>query len=438
MGKSVLILLLGGLCLGMVPAWCQEEEVGVTTIFIPPSEAQIIGSGPGGVAVGGAEAVVGTQLKIGDVIEAIDYTVVKLNEQATNVVYMEAGSRLKIIDTFDGTPTGEISNVFLSPDNSASGKISTLIEQLKAGSDFIVQTPTAVIGVRGTKLDVEYDVSTTTTTVAVFEVTAPHSVDITERDSIVTARGIRPLKALFSHLLKGEWLIPSARAATTVEVAEGDKVEVTVVGGEPQTPEVVGSADPAEWAAVEGTITECAQKARAGLFKPVIEVAREPTLPVPTGLEPLEGLTFAIGDDGTENEGLYATYSDAPITATVEKKKGLYASETTFGYYTIDAKGEKTLYQLFKEADDVGAGKSFNVPQGQAFGFYLTAPGRWWARLFGGPKYNTYYSQPIENPDGGYDHAIQDIIEEGATIGFEDQYLGGDEDFKDFVVKIKF
>jgi prepilin-type N-terminal cleavage/methylation domain-containing protein len=108
-----------------------------------------------------------------------------------------------------------------------------------------------------------------------------------------------------------------------------------------------------------------------------------------------------------------------------------YAPHLKFGYYIKDpGTGTKTLYQLYDGSDGSGTIASFSVNQDDIVGFYLTTPE--------GPGY-TYYSETADNPDG-QDHSqvYENEYVEKKTIGWEDLYGGGDQDYQDFIVTISY
>ena len=139
----------------------------------------------------------------------------------------------------------------------------------------------------------------------------------------------------------------------------------------------------------------------------------EPTL---SGTDTLaDKFSYFRGNLGAEITGEYAGYAD----------------RIRIGYYTVDPDtGTKTLHQVFSGPDSTGVTNSFSVNAGEIVGFYFTSPE--------GSGY-TYYSEKNSNPDK-FDHmrVYQNETLKKITIGCEDLYNGGDQDFQDFIVTISY
>jgi prepilin-type N-terminal cleavage/methylation domain-containing protein len=118
------------------------------------------------------------------------------------------------------------------------------------------------------------------------------------------------------------------------------------------------------------------------------------------------------------------------VNAQITSENAGWASQITFGYYTIDASGNKVLHQIFKGSDTTGASSDLSLGSGSVVGFYFTTPQ--------GSGY-TYYSQSSANADGiSHFKVYENTALNKVTFALEDTYGGGDKDYQDMVVTLSY
>lgn len=140
------------------------------------------------------------------------------------------------------------------------------------------------------------------------------------------------------------------------------------------------------------------------------------------------GEPMLIGEDTGEQTFTFSQGGNVNLEI-IDEYAG-YAPYFTFGYYAVDMFGNKTLHQLFNGPDSVGDLASFTVTPGQEVGFYITTPQ--------GNGY-IYYSNASENIDGfDHMHVHHNKPLRKITVGVEDLFGGGDQDFQDFIVTMSY
>ncbi|MCX5708477.1 MAG: DUF4114 domain-containing protein [Candidatus Omnitrophica bacterium] len=118
------------------------------------------------------------------------------------------------------------------------------------------------------------------------------------------------------------------------------------------------------------------------------------------------------------------------VNAQITSENAGWAAQITFGYYTLDASGNKVLHQIFKGADTTGASADLSMGSGSVVGFYFTTPQG---------SGHTYYSQNSSNADGiPHFKVYENTALSKITFALEDTYGGGDKDYQDMVITLSY